>query len=91
MKKPFDGEEEILQRLVTEMLALPSGTRISTAELVRRVYGDARKFNIDQLIQLSFDLRPAGRKAGIRFGDPYKEPVEIGLPFVGEFVIRHKN
>jgi len=92
MIEPFDGEEEVLQRLVAEMLALPSGTTISTARLVYQVYGEeARKFSNDQLIQIAFDLKKAGRKAGIRFEKPCKGTMIMGLPFVFDFIIQHKN
>ena len=85
----FDGEEEVLQKLVAAMLELPSGTEISTIELVRRTFGDDHKFSVDQLIQLDFDVRRAARKAGMRIGNPNKEPVQGGLPFVYDMIIRH--
>ncbi|MCI5779417.1 MAG: hypothetical protein MR051_06355 [Lentisphaeria bacterium] len=59
MNTCFDGEEEVLQQLVATMLELPSGTQISTIELVRRTFGDDHKFSVDQLIQLDFDVRRA--------------------------------
>ena len=88
MKVPVDGEE-VLQKLVAAMLELPSGTEISTIELAVRTSGDDHKFSVDQLIQLDFDVRRAARKAGMRIGDPNKEPVQGGLPFVYDMIIRH--
>ena len=85
----FDGEEEVLQKLVATMLELPSGTEISTIGLVRKTFGENHGFSIDQLFQLAFDVRIAARKAGVRIGNPYKEPIEAGLPFVYDMIIRH--
>ena len=89
MNTYFDGEEEVLQQLVATMLELPSGTQISTIELVRRTFGEDHKFSTDQLMRLSFDVRKAARKAGMRIGSPYKEPIEMGLPFIYDMIIRH--
>ena len=63
---------------------------ISTVELVNKTFGEGkRKIDNEQLFLLAIDLPPFARKAGIRLGNPYKGPVEIGLPFVGEMIIRH--
>ena len=89
MNPPFDGEEEVLQKLVATMLELQSGTEISTIELVVKTFGENHGFSTDQLMQLPFDVMKAARKAGIRIGSPYKEPVVIGPPFVCRMIIRH--
>ena len=89
MNTYFDGEEEVLQKLVTTMLELPSGTEISTIGLVEKTFGENHGFSFDQLTQLAFDVRIAARKAGVRIGNPYKEPIEAGMPFVYDMIIPH--
>ena len=89
-KSYFDGEEELLRKLVDTMFELPSGTVISTVALVNKTYGEENwDIDTERLFQLAIDLPPFARKAGIRIGSPYKEPVEIGLPFVCPMIIRH--
>ncbi len=85
----FDGKEEILQKITDTMFELPNGTVISTVELVSKTFGEDHGFSIDQLFRLAIDLPSFARKAGIRLGNPYREPVEIGLPFVCKMIIRH--
>lgn len=87
---PFDGEEEILRELVGAMFELPSGTQISTVDLVGKTFGEmGGNFSIDQLFRLAMDLPKAARSAGIRIGRPDGEPCEQGLPFVFDMIIRH--
>ena len=64
-------------------------SRTVKVKLVRRTFGDDHKFIVDQLIQLDFDVRRAARKAGMRIGNPNKEPAQGGLPFVYDMIIRH--
>ena len=86
----FDGEEEILRKLVGAMFELPSGTQISTVDLVGKTFGErGGNFSIDQLFRLAVDLPKAARSAGIRIGRPDGEPSERGLPFVFDMIIRH--
>ena len=78
--------------MVAAMLELPSGTVISTVELIDRTFGRGKwNFDIEQLSRLAINLPPAARKAGMRIGSPYKEPVVIGLPFVFPMIIRHRK
>ena len=92
MNKTFPGEEEILKKMIDTMFELPSGTVISTVGLLDKIFGkQGWDFDTNQLFQLAIDLPPMARKAGIRIGSPYKEPCEIGMPFVAEMIIRHRK
>ena len=78
MNKTFPGEEEILKKLIDAMFELPSGTVISTVELLDKIFGKQEwDFDTNQLLQLAIDLPPKARKAGIRISSPYRSRAKL--------------
>ena len=95
-------KNEIVERLLAHVAALPNGTEFSTFEAVIAVYGkdcyDNGSFFIEgkviddiDLMQIDYAVRENAKKYGVRLDSSEYEGMALGLPFHIRFVIRHRK